>query len=322
MPFTNEQNEYPLPADSKKPPRRHSAELLPRYFRTAHNKKFLGATLDQLVQPGVAEKLNGYFGRETSRSYKANDVYIKEHTPDRENYQLEPGVVVKDNLDNVKFYKDYNDYINQIRAFGGNVDNHSKLNSTEYYAWNPHIDWDKFVNFREYYWLPGGPIGLGIAGNAKDVTSTYKVTKKDNIDNNSYIFTPDGLTSNPTLKLFRGQTYIFEIDAVGMPLTFRTARSLDPSLLFTIGLDDSTQTIDVGTITWTIPDNAPDTLFYVNGNDINASGLIQIADAIDNTEIDVEAEIIGKKTYTSTGGVAFSNGMKVYFQGDVTPVKY
>ena len=187
MPFTNEQNEYPLPADSKKPPRRHSAELLPRYFRTAHNKKFLGATLDQLVQPGVAEKLNGYFGRETSRSYKANDVYIKEHTPDRENYQLEPGVVVKDNLDNVKFYKDYNDYINQIRAFGGNVDNHSKLNSTEYYAWNPHIDWDKFVNFREYYWLPGGPIGLGIAGNAKDVTSTYKVTKKDNIDNNSYI---------------------------------------------------------------------------------------------------------------------------------------
>ena len=123
-------------------------------------------------------------------------------------------------------------------------------------------------------------------------------------------------------RLFRGQTYIFEIDAVGMPLTFRTARSLDSSLLFTTGLDDSTQTVDVGTITWTIPDNAPDTLFYVNGNDINASGLIQIADAIENTEIDVEAEIIGKKTYTSTGGVVFSNGMKVYFQGTVKPEKY
>ena len=322
MPFSNEQSEYPLPSASKKPPRRHSAELLPRYFRTGHNKKFLGATLDQLIAPGVAEKLNGYFGRHAAKSYQANDVYIKEHTTARESYQFEPGVVVKDTLDNVKFYKDYNDYINQIKAFGGNVDNHSKLNSTEYYAWNPHIDWDKFVNFREYYWLPGGPIGIGIAGNAKDVISTYKVTKKDNIDNNSYIFTPDGLTSNPTLKLFRGQTYIFEIDAVGMPLTFRTARSLDPSLLFTTGLDDSTQTVDVGTITWTIPDNAPDSLFYVNGNDINASGLIQIADAIDNTEIDVEAEILGKKTYVSTGGVAFSNGMKVYFQGKVIPEKY
>ena len=61
-----------------------------------------------------------------------------------------------------------------------------------------------------------------------------------------------------------------------MPLTFRTARSLDNSLLFTKGTDDSTQTVDIGTITWTIPDNAPDTLYYVNGNDINASGLIHL----------------------------------------------
>ena len=322
MPFTDDQHEYPLPTGGVKPPRRNSAELLPRYFRTVTNKKFLNATLDQLTQPGVAEKLSGFFGRRTARAYKAGDTYISEHSADRQNYQLESAAVVQDNLKNVTFYKDYNDYINQIKAFGGTVDNHSKLNSQEYYAWNPHIDWDKFTNFREYYWLPNGPIGIGIAGNAKDVISTYTVAKKDNIDNNSYIFTPDGLTSNPTLKLFRGQTYIFEINAPGMPLTFRTARSLDNSLLFTQGTDDSTQTVDVGTITWTIPDNAPDTLFYVNGNDINASGLIQIADAIDNTAIDVEAEILGKKTYTSTGGVAFSNGMKVYFQGTVTPAKY
>ena len=322
MPFTDDQHEYPLPTGGKIPPRRKSAELLPRYFRTITNKKFLNATLDQLTQPGVAEKLAGYFGRDTAKSYKANDTYITEHSADRENYQLESAAVVKDKLNNVTFYKDYNDYINQIRAFGGTVDDHSKLNSQEYYAWNPHIDWDKFTNFREYYWLPNGPIGIGIVGQAKDITSTYKVTKKDNIDNNSYIFTPDGLTSNPTLKLYRGQTYIFEINAPGMPLTFRTARSLDNSLLFTKGTDDSTQTVDIGTITWTIPDNAPDTLYYVNGNDINASGLIQIADAFENTAIDVEAEILGKKTYTSTGGIAFSNGMKVYFQGTVTPAKY
>ena len=51
-------------------------------------------------------------------------------------------------------------------------------------------------------------------------------------------------------------------------------------------------------------------------------GLKKIADAFENTAIDVEAEILGKKTYTSTGGIAFSNGMKVYFQGTVTPAKY
>ena len=78
-----------------------------------------------------------------------------------------------------------------------------------------------------------------------------------------------------------------------MPLTFSTARSLDPSLLYTKGLDDSTQTIDVGTITWTVDNSAPDTLYYINGNDINSSGLIQIADAVENSSIDVENEIIG-----------------------------
>ena len=44
MPFTDDQHEYPLPAGSATPPRRHSAELLPRYFRTPTNKKFLNAT--------------------------------------------------------------------------------------------------------------------------------------------------------------------------------------------------------------------------------------------------------------------------------------
>ena len=323
MPFNDDQHEYPLPGSSSTPPpKRESAELLPRYFRTQPNKKFLNATLDQLTQPGVAEKLSGYFGRRIAKAYQADDTYIAEHNSDRQNYQLEPAAVVKDELDNILFYKDYLDYINQTKAFGGTTTDHSIFNSQEYYAWNPNIDWDKFTNFREYYWLPSGPIGLGIVGQANNIVSTYTVTKKDNLDNNGYVFTPDGLTQNPTLKLYRGQTYIFDIDALGMPLTFRTARSLDPSLLYSKGLDDSTQTVDVGTITWTVDITAPDTLYYVNGNDLNASGLIQIADAIENSSIDVEKEIIGKKTYTMTNGHALSNGMKVYFQGTVTPTKY
>jgi hypothetical protein len=323
MPFNDDQHEYPLPGSSSTPPpKRESAELLPRYFRTQPNKKFLNATLDQLTQPGVAEKLSGYFGRRIAKAYQADDTYIAEHNSDRQNYQLEPAAVVKDELDNILFYKDYLDYINQTKAFGGTTTDHSIFNSQEYYAWNPNIDWDKFTNFREYYWLPSGPIGLGIVGQANNIVSTYTVTKKDNLDNNGYVFTPDGLTQNPTLKLYRGQTYIFDIDAQGMPLTFRTARSLDPSLLYSKGLDDSTQTVDVGTITWTVDITAPDTLYYVNGNDLNASGLIQIADAIENSSIDVEKEIIGKKTYTMTNGHPLSNGMKVYFQGTVTPTKY
>jgi len=64
MAFENNQNESALPADGKNS--RKSKDLLPKYFRTPKNTKFLDATLDQFVQEGVVEKINGYYGRKTS----------------------------------------------------------------------------------------------------------------------------------------------------------------------------------------------------------------------------------------------------------------
>src|SRR6056300_974577 len=119
MSFDDNQNEYPVPSGNN--PQRKSGRLLPRYFRTDVNKKFLSSTLDQLIQPGVAEKINGYLGRKTAKAFQKDNNYISDVTAQRENYQLEPVLVSKDNLDNVNFYKDYNDYINQIEAFSGNV---------------------------------------------------------------------------------------------------------------------------------------------------------------------------------------------------------
>ena len=107
-----------------------------------------------------------------------------------------------------------------------------------------------------------------------------------------------------------------------MPLSIKTARTLDSAYDYNVGISDSTHSTDVGIIEFEVDILAPDTLYYVNGNDINASGLIQIYDVLENSEIDVEAEIIGKKTYTMTNGYELSNGMKVDFQGVVTPTKY
>jgi len=321
MAFNDNQNDSPLPVGANQS-RRTSVDHLPRYFRTDTNKKFLSATLDQLLSPGVAEKISAYYGRRIAKARQADDNYVEDVSTARENYQFEPATIVKDELDNVTFYKDYNDYKNQLKAFGGTVSNDDVLNRQEYYSWSPKINWDKFTNFREYYWLPNGPIGIGIVGQAKDVESTFTVTSKDNVDNRSYLFTPDGLTSNPTLKLYRGQTYTFDINAPGMPLTFRTARSLDADVLYTDGIDDSTGQTDVGTVTFEVDINAPDTLYYVNANDINASGLIKIYDIVDNSFIDVENDVIGKKSYKMNNGYELSNGMKVYFRGQVTPEKY
>ena len=340
MAYDNDQREPALPAGNDEY-RRKSENHLPRYFRTNYNSKFLSATLDQLIQPGVAEKLNGYIGRKTVPAYKNGDNYIGGVTTSRENYQLEPASIIKDDLNNIDFYKDYNDYINEIKTFGGNVSNHSRLNSQEYYAWNPHIDWDKFTNFREYYWLPYGPTLLTVAGQSRDVQSTFEITLKDNQDNSSYLFTPDGKTSNPSITLYRGQTYRFEVNTPGHPIAFATKRSWTPgrapgeestntALIFDTGVvkydADGKITQDVwldsGVIEFTVPDTAPDNLFYISENDPNTAGFIKVFDIIDNTEIDVEKEILGKKTYTTSSGWSFSNGMKVEFAGNVTPAIY
>jgi hypothetical protein len=371
----NEQNEI-VPGDGK----RRSRDLLPRFFRTTANNKFLQSTLDQLTQPGVAEKIDGYFGRKTAKAFQASDNYVGDVSASRENYQFEPAAVIKDNLDNVTFYKDYNDYINQISAFGGNTTNHSKLNSQETYAWNPNIDWDKFVNFREYYWLPTGPQAVPVFGQSKEVISTYTVELVEDDDNFAYVFSPDGRTRNPNLKLYRGQTYRFEINCPGHPIAFAINRSWTPgaavitetregvraSGLFDAVLYDGAEYdvgdfivlpatggvsfeddenvsqiypdgirklgeegeeianiyVEKGTIEFTVPDNAPDRLYYISQNDIDTSGEVRIYNIEENTFLNVEEEILGKKDYLSANGVDFTNGLKVYFQGEVTPAEY
>ena len=148
MAYEDNQNEYPIPGrnDSK----RTNATLLPRYFRTDANKKFIGSTLDQLTSPGVVEKLNGFVGSREAKASVITDNYISDVSTERENYQLEPYTIVEDDIGNVDFDADYLDLLGQISGFGGNTTNHDKLFAQEFYAWNPHIDFDKFTNFREW----------------------------------------------------------------------------------------------------------------------------------------------------------------------------
>jgi len=318
MAYEDNQNEFPLPGEN--PQKRESARHLPKYFRTEKNTKFLHSTLDQLLQPGVAEKVNEFVGRKTAKAFKAENNYLDEISADRQNYQLEPVSVIKDNLGNVEYLRDYIDFINQIENFGGLKNNHSRNNQQEFYVWDPRIDWDRFTNFREYYWLPNGPQTVVIPGEQKEIASTYSVNLLDSLGDYSYVFTPDGLTSNPTIKLYRGVKYTFEINTPGLPFTFRTARTLDDAFLLTDGV--SAQAVETGTIELTLDASTPNEIFYVAENDINIGGLIKVANQEEATVIDVETEILGKKFYTTRDGWSLTNGLKVRFAGEVLPSKY
>ena len=300
--------------------KKRSSDFLPKYFRTPVNEKFLHSTVDQLISEGQTEKISAYYGRKNAKAYNAKDPYVNEISDDRQNYKLEPAITAFDSLNNNIFHKDYIDYINSIKNQGGNTADHNKLNAQEYYAWNPNINWDKFYNFREYYWLPYGPLTVTVTGQQRNVQSTYSVTLDTSEINYAYVFSPDGLTKNPALKLYRGQTYKFNIDCEGMPFTIRTSVLEGDQYLFNVGVDQ--QKVEQGTITFEVPDTAPDTLFYQSTNDVNTYGEFRIYDIEENSAIDVDNEVIGKKEYTLPSGYSLSNGMKINFRGEVTPASY
>jgi hypothetical protein len=297
-----------------------SVNLLPNFYKTDANRKFLQATVDQLVQPGTVKKINGFIGRQNSKSATGADIYVTAADATRQNYQLEPGFIVQNALGNTTFFKDYIDYINQLSVFGSNTSNHARLNKQEFYSWDPHIDWDKFVNFQNYYWLPFGPDTIEIFGQQLAIASTYTVTLQTAGADNQYVFTPDGATPNPILKLYRGQTYTFNITSAGNPFSIKTARTVGTTDRYTEGV--STNGVVSGSITFTVPNDAPSLLYYQSETDQPVGGQIEIFDITNDTYIDVAKDVLGKTTYTLPDGTALSNGMKVAFGGHVTPASY
>lgn len=132
---------------------RKTINFLPEIFRSDTNRKFLGSTLDQLISEPDLKKVNGFIGRRFSASVRATDNFILENSTQRQNYQLEPAIVTKDQKDNIDLLVTYPDLVNKISYYGGVVNDHNRLFDSEYYNFDPHIDLDKFVNFTNYRWI-------------------------------------------------------------------------------------------------------------------------------------------------------------------------
>src|SRR5262245_55630622 len=69
--------------------------------------------------------------------------------------------------------------------------------------------------------------------------------------------------TTPPLTLARGQTYTFNITAVGHPFYIKTAQVTGTGSQYTNGVTGNGT--EEGTLTWTVPANAPNNLFYQCG---------------------------------------------------------
>jgi len=189
-------------------------QFLPEVFRTETNKKFLNATTDQLLSEPNLVRVSGYIGRKLAPSFKVTDSYVTEPTQDRQNYQVEPTIIIKNPVnEKLEFATTYADITNKINYYGGFDNNHNRLFDNEFYSYDPQIDLDKFVNFVQYYWLENGPDEIIIS--AADVPTeanfdiTYDATK------GSYSVSGFNAITNPLITLARGGSYTFNINEPG-----------------------------------------------------------------------------------------------------------
>ena len=243
----------------------NTINFLPHVFQTPTNQRFLGATLDQLATDAVNTPVNGYIGKTFTPTYKLGDNYVPAASAQRQHYQLEPSVVVTDPESNIIFNAGYIDLLNSIQYNGGLTQNHNRLFSAESYNYDGKFDYDKFVNYYDYYWLPDGPAPIQLFANQVPYEATYSVTR--NTATNGYNFTGKGPRPNTQVTLARGGTYTFNINQPGIKFWIQTQPGLS-------GQDANISTVstrqvfgvtnngtDVGSITLRVPTNTAQNFF-------------------------------------------------------------
>ena len=232
-----------------------SVDFLPEIFRTNTNKQFLSSTLDQLVQEPKVTQRQGYIGRKVGVGVDPNDSYLVEPSAERSDYQLEPGVVfLKPNQNVVDDVITYPGMIDTLALKGANVTRADRLFNSEYYSWDSFVDFDKFVNFGQYYWLPEGPDSVDVSATAIPLTDDFTVTRGTNG------YTLSGYSAVlPTITLVRGGNYTFDVSQTGNPFWIQAAPGKSGTLPFSsqssrevLGVSNNGD--DLGTITFNVPD--------------------------------------------------------------------
>ncbi len=175
----------------------NSVDFLPKYHQTATNKKLFNVTLDPLISKGTAEDIGAYVGRKSGTVYRpAKDPYLTEVRKDREDTQLDIGVISKNSSGDITSILAYGDLLDKFKS--QYADFKPDDLDADYFTWAPPIDADKFVNFSHYYWLPYGMPAVEVSGDidvdaeivskAVYVTPTQPNGKRLNFHNGARVF--------------------------------------------------------------------------------------------------------------------------------------
>lgn len=173
------------------------SEFLPVINRSESLQRFFGATVNQLLSSGSTQSVDAYWGRLSGRNYNPdNELFNLESDSLRLNYQLQPGVVSRNNGEAQETVS-YINWLRRLESLGADLDNHDRLFSEPGYTLDLPVNSDMIVNYQNYYWLEGLPPILEIS------PSVVNPIDIDDIIGLSHYTTPI-LENSKTLKFATG----------------------------------------------------------------------------------------------------------------------
>lgn len=137
---------------------RNIKQFLPPRFQTNPIANFMESTTDTLFSEKNATKSTYFVGKTPSGIFNPEkDYYLSEIRKIREDYQLEPSLVISDPTtgEPTKILP-YEDMINALVGYGVDMSDHKRVFDNDSYSFAPPIDIDMFINSRDYYWYPEG----------------------------------------------------------------------------------------------------------------------------------------------------------------------
>ena len=293
--------------------------FLPEIFRTDSNKKFLAATLDQLVSEPNFKRVNGYIGRKFAPTYRSTDSYVEEISKQRQDYQLEPGAVVYNlETNNVDFYSSYIDLVNKVKYYGAPTDNHSRLFGSEFYSFDGKFDFDKFINFSQYYWMPDGPESVSVTANSVPMEYTWDV-EVDTTTGAWKFSNRNKVDLNPSITLAYGGTYTFNVKSgefwIQTEATTTGYNPLHPGVYLRDVLGVENNGASSGTVVFKVPqpsgqDRYTQMIDPVNGIEVDFATTLSYRD-LQGTTLDTFTNVLN-----GIDGVKSSpDGKKIIFVG-------
>ena len=171
--------------------------FIPEELRNPTLSSILKNTFDRHLTKDESKRFYGYVGKK-QLDVTDQTPFLKHRTEERRINNLQPMIVATTGVEEQVF--SFNDVLNRCKNLGISTNDFYKWGTTTSYNFAPPIEFDKFVNYKRYYWVPKNLYKTPtINGNPELIPeyvviikrgSTYSL--KANVDTIQYGVTPTG----------------------------------------------------------------------------------------------------------------------------------